>query len=219
MSLFAQYMAGMITKDKLATELAKKKSTRKGHDELAAELADIDKTMYKISTRDGSINPLYISAVDPTAALTQLTTRSNVWATMPDGNIQIDIAEPGHRETPPAPRQAPTDDVNAYAPIYYVSDTAGTIHTLQIQANNADQARRIARLRHPVLDRLSDDRLIATTTPRMARDEQMYLVRDENTGHEVRLAAGSEQNARGRAIRNDPNNFTSGSNITVTEIS
>lgn len=51
---------------------------------------------------------------------------------------------------------------------------------------------------------------------RMAPGEQMYIVRNNDTGHEVRLAAGSEQNARGRAIRNDPHNFTGGSDITVT---
>lgn len=53
-------------------------------------------------------------------------------------------------------------------------------------------------------------------TARLAPGEQLYLVRNNDTGHEVRLAAGSEQNARGRAIRNDPHNFTSGADITVT---
>jgi hypothetical protein len=53
------------------------------------------------------------------------------------------------------------------------------------------------------------------STPKV-EGEQMYLVRNHHTGHEVRLAAGSEQNARGRAIRNDPDNFTSGADISVT---
>jgi hypothetical protein len=55
-----------------------------------------------------------------------------------------------------------SDIVTPETPTYYVSDTAGTIHTLQIQASSADQARRIARLRYPELDSLPDNRLVTT---------------------------------------------------------
>ena len=55
-----------------------------------------------------------------------------------------------------------SDVVTPETPTYYVSDTAGTIPTLQIQASSADQARRIARLRYPELDSLPDNRLVTT---------------------------------------------------------
>jgi hypothetical protein len=65
---------------------------------------------------------------------------------------------------------------------------------------------------------LSSLKKVEEPTPRMEPGEQMYLVRNNDTGHEVRLAAGSEQNARGRAIRNDPHNFTGGADITITQL-
>ena len=62
---------------------------------------------------------------------------------------------------------------------------------------------------------------VEETTPRMAPDEQMYLVTNTDTGHEVRIAADSGAKAIYRATRNDPNSFPGGNtntNITATEL-
>jgi hypothetical protein len=62
---------------------------------------------------------------------------------------------------------------------------------------------------------------VEDSTPRMAPGEQMYLVTNTDTGHEVRLAADSGATAVYRATRNDPQNFPGGNsntNITVTEL-
>ena len=59
------------------------------------------------------------------------------------------------------------------------------------------------------------------STPRMAPGEQMYLVTNTDTGHEVRIAADSGAKAIYRATRNDPNSFPGGNtntNITATEL-
>lgn len=56
-------------------------------------------------------------------------------------------------------------------------------------------------------------------TPRMAPGEEMYLVRNNDTGHEVRIAAVTDAQAVMRAARNDPHNFPGGvnnDNITAT---
>jgi hypothetical protein len=57
--------------------------------------------------------------------------------------------------------------------------------------------------------------------PRLAPGEQMYLVTNTDTGHEVRIAADSGAKAIYRATRNDPNSFPGGNtntNITATEL-
>jgi hypothetical protein len=54
--------------------------------------------------------------------------------------------------------------------------------------------------------------------PRMAQGEQMYLVRNNDTGQEVRIAAGNAEHASYRATRNDPTSFASGDDISVTPL-
>jgi hypothetical protein len=104
------------------------------------------------------------------------------------------------------------DDPDKRVEIYAFSPMQAVEIAVDMYPNMVNQGELTARLK----DEFEEPQ---QSSPRMAPGEQLYIVRNNDTGHEVRLAAGSEQNARGRAIRNDPHNFTSGADITVTPVS
>ena len=280
MSLFAQYMAGNITKEALVSKLKVKKKPSQTNDKIASTQSGEDETMYRFSTRDGSVAPAYASGSDPMEAFDRLTARNAVWRTMPISNVLTHVAEPSRRQTPPdvqqlsspepdsipeltreyqqwceqqglpyvateyqdfdeltdaqrdwimrfnvrwsaaeEARDAPQQQSSSERRLYSVRNT-DTGDVMQVFADSPLNAMIGARSENPDFRNASLHAAITAPepdqTPRHTEGESLYRVTNNNTGEQITIAAGSLQTAYGRAQRNNPS--WQGSILTARQI-
>ena len=193
MSLFAQYMAGMITRSSLAGQLRKKKESRKENDKLASIISGEDdvqgilndpgEQIYRFSTYDGSVAPAYARGVDANRAFSVLSSRNHIWRSIPLSNIRVEETS----EAPMEPVAIPDDDSvnqnqehNTSRYVVYSINYDNNRQHKYIAARSPDEALRIFTLITPTVtagDVNGSPEIVHNVLP----DFLNRLIRDQNS--------------------------------------